>query len=51
VARLRAAVELARVPAAYRPDDWRTTLSEARADMPPALRTGETTAADDLLGL
>ncbi|TFV86972.1 adenylate/guanylate cyclase domain-containing protein [Blastococcus sp. CT_GayMR16] len=50
VARLRAAVQLARVPAAARPDDWRTVLAEARADLPPAPVTDDTAAADDLLG-
>jgi tetratricopeptide (TPR) repeat protein len=49
VSRLRAAVELARVPASYRPDDWRSTLSEAREDMPPSFTSDETTAADRLL--
>jgi class 3 adenylate cyclase/tetratricopeptide (TPR) repeat protein len=50
VSRLRAAVELARIAPVSRPDDWRTTLSEAREDMPSSLRTEDTTAADELLG-
>lgn len=49
VARLRAAVELARVPAAYRPDDWRTTLSDARRALSSTLHTVDTAAADELL--
>jgi hypothetical protein len=34
VTRLRAALELSRVPPPARPQDWRTVLSEARADLP-----------------
>jgi class 3 adenylate cyclase/tetratricopeptide (TPR) repeat protein len=49
VTRLRAALELARVPPAYRPDDWRATLSEARRDLPSSFRSRQTEAADDLL--
>ena len=50
VARLRAAVQLARAPSDARPPGWRTVLAEARADLPPSLATADTTAADDLLG-
>jgi class 3 adenylate cyclase/tetratricopeptide (TPR) repeat protein len=50
VTRLRAAVDLARVPSPARPQDWRTVLSEARADLPPSFTSGETAAADELLG-
>jgi len=49
VTRLRAALELARVPPAARPDDWRTMLAEAREDLPPSFATDETAAADELL--
>ena len=47
--RLRAAVELARVPLDSRPDDWRTVLAEARGDLSPTPRLRDTAAADDLL--
>ncbi|CCH87489.1 putative CyaI3 adenylate/guanylate cyclase [Modestobacter italicus] len=50
VTRLRAAVELARVPGADRPADWRTVLAEARADLPSAFTSAETAEADALLG-
>jgi hypothetical protein len=50
VARLRAAVQLARVPAASRPGSWRTELAAARADLPSSPATDDTTAADELLG-
>jgi class 3 adenylate cyclase/tetratricopeptide (TPR) repeat protein len=50
VARLRAAVQLARVPAATRPGSWRAVLAEARADLPASWVTPDTAAADDLLG-
>jgi hypothetical protein len=49
VTRLRAALELSRVPAPSRPEDWRTVLSEARADLPPSFASEETAAADELL--
>jgi class 3 adenylate cyclase/tetratricopeptide (TPR) repeat protein len=49
VSRLRAALDLARLPAPSRPAHWRTLLGEARADMPPSFVTDETAAADDLL--
>jgi class 3 adenylate cyclase/tetratricopeptide (TPR) repeat protein len=49
VSRLRAALDLARLPAGSRPEDWRTLLAEARADMPPSFGGHEATAADDLL--
>ena len=49
VSRLRAALDLARLPASCRPAHWRTLLAEARADMPPSFVTDETAAADDLL--
>jgi tetratricopeptide (TPR) repeat protein len=51
VARLRAAVQLARIPPEARPTDWRTVLADARADLPPSMSTVETAAADELLGL
>ena len=41
VARLRAAVQLARVPPEARPADWRAVLADARADLPPSLSTVE----------
>jgi hypothetical protein len=47
--RLRAAVDVAQLAPAARPDSWRTTLAEARDDMPPATTTSETDAADRLL--
>ena len=50
VSRLRAAVELARLPASSRPPDWRDLLAEARADVPSAYVAEETAAADELLG-
>jgi hypothetical protein len=49
VSRLRAALDLARLPAPARPAQWRTLLAEARADMPPSFRGAEAAAADDLL--
>ncbi|MGY1679229.1 ATP-binding protein [Geodermatophilus sp. SYSU D01176] len=49
LSRLRAAVDLARLPAASRPEHWRTLLAEARADLPAATATAETAAADELL--
>ena len=49
VSRLRAALDLARLPAPSRPAHWRILLAEARADMPPWTSTAETAAADDLL--
>ncbi|WP_448623653.1 ATP-binding protein [Geodermatophilus sp. URMC 64] len=48
--RLRAALDLARLPVATRPERWRTVLAEARADLPPAFTSPETAAADELLG-
>jgi hypothetical protein len=50
VTRLRAALDLSGVPSPARPQDWRTVLSEARADLPPSFTSGETAAADELLG-
>jgi class 3 adenylate cyclase/tetratricopeptide (TPR) repeat protein len=49
VTRLRAALDLGRVPPPSRPHDWRTVLSEARADLPGSFASDETVAADDLL--
>jgi hypothetical protein len=49
VSRLRAALDLARLPAPSRPAQWRTLLAEARADLPPSFRGAEAAAADDLL--
>ncbi|SDX29206.1 Adenylate and Guanylate cyclase catalytic domain-containing protein [Geodermatophilus africanus] len=49
VSRLRAALDLARLPAPSRPAHWRRLLEEARADMPPSFRGDEAAAADDLL--
>jgi hypothetical protein len=49
VSRLRAALDLARLPAPPRPAQWRILLAEARADMPASTVTAETAAADDLL--
>lgn len=49
VSRLRAALALAELPPAARPTDWRDTLGAARADLPAALVTAETSAADVLL--
>jgi hypothetical protein len=49
VARLRAALGIAALPKASRREDWRAVLAGARADLPPALSTEETLAADELL--
>ncbi|SDX29171.1 Adenylate and Guanylate cyclase catalytic domain-containing protein [Geodermatophilus africanus] len=49
VSRLRAALDLARLPAPSRPEHWRILLAEARADMPPSFVTDETARADLLL--
>jgi tetratricopeptide (TPR) repeat protein len=51
VTRLRAAIELARLPGAVRPDDWRSMLIEARGGIPSFLPMGETADADDLLAV
>jgi class 3 adenylate cyclase/tetratricopeptide (TPR) repeat protein len=50
VSRLRAAIDLARLPQEHRPVDWRSLLAEARAEMPASTVMAETAAADDLLG-
>ncbi len=50
IARLRAAVDLARALADAEGEDWRTELAEARKDLPPAFSSSDTVAADDLLG-
>jgi len=49
VARLRAALDLASLPHAGRPAEWRHTLAAARAAVGPALVTPDTVAADELL--
>ena len=49
VARLRAALDLASLPHAGRPADWRRTLAAARAAVVAALVTPDTVAADELL--
>ena len=49
VARLRAAVELARLPEDFRPGDWRTVLAEARGELSPAFASRDSAAADELL--
>jgi hypothetical protein len=49
VARLRAALGMAALPPAARPEDWRALLVDARADLPASMSTAETTAADELL--
>jgi tetratricopeptide (TPR) repeat protein len=49
VSRLRAALELARVPPSVRPEDWRTVLAEARADLPASFTTDWAADADALL--
>ncbi|WP_138732960.1 ATP-binding protein [Modestobacter excelsi] len=49
VSRLRAALELAAIPPPARPDDWRTVLAEARADMPASFVSDWAAAADALL--
>jgi class 3 adenylate cyclase/tetratricopeptide (TPR) repeat protein len=51
VARLRAGIELARLPEAVRPNDWRILLIQARGDIASSLPTGETADADDLLAV
>jgi len=51
VARLRAALELGRLPEGVRPLGWRTLLEEARRDMPSPHPTPETADADDLLAV
>jgi tetratricopeptide (TPR) repeat protein len=49
VSRLRAALDLARLPAGSRPEHWRILLAEARGDVPPSFVTDETAGADLLL--
>ncbi len=49
VARLRAVLELAHLPAEVRPSDWHAWLDEARRDMPSSLPSTETVDADELL--
>jgi hypothetical protein len=49
VSRLRAAVDLARLPARSRPEGWRSLLAEARDDMPRSTTTVDTAAAGELL--
>src|SRR3712207_4761637 len=46
LSRLRAALDLARLPAPSRPRHWRILLAEARADMPASTVTAETAGAD-----
>jgi tetratricopeptide (TPR) repeat protein len=48
VARLRAALELARLAESSRPKDWRILLQQARSDLPASFTSDETAAADDL---
>jgi hypothetical protein len=49
VSRLRAALDLARLPEAERPVTWRDLLADAREDMPSMTIMSETEAADVLL--
>jgi tetratricopeptide (TPR) repeat protein len=49
IARLRASLELARLPESIRPKNWRIRLEEARSDLPAAFTSDETAVADDLL--
>jgi hypothetical protein len=49
VGRLRAALELARLPESVRPKYWRIMLEEARSDMPASFASNEIAVADDLL--
>jgi tetratricopeptide (TPR) repeat protein len=49
VSRLRAAVDLARLPVRSRPEGWRSVLAEARDDMPRSATTVDTAAAAELL--
>ena len=49
VSRLRAALDLAGLPAGVPPMGWRRLLAEAREDMPSSFVTDETAAADALL--
>jgi class 3 adenylate cyclase len=49
VARFRAALDLARIPEAARPDDWRAVLAQARDGIPAGGSTDATAAADALL--
>jgi tetratricopeptide (TPR) repeat protein len=49
VARLRAALDLARLPESLRPKGWRIMLEESRSDMPASFVSDETAVADDLL--
>jgi hypothetical protein len=49
VARLAAAVALARLPEPDRPDRWRPILQQARAGVPGELVSAETVAADEML--
>jgi hypothetical protein len=50
VSRLRAALDLGRLPEAHRPAGWRPLLAEAREDMPSSSVMAETAAAEILLG-
>jgi hypothetical protein len=49
VTRLRALVDIARLPAAARPSGWGDVLARARADLPPGSPATEDTAAADAL--
>ena len=45
------AMDIARLPPGRRPEDWRTLLAEARADLPPSARIPELAAVDGLLAV
>ena len=49
VSRLRAALDLARLPDEHRPKDWTALLAAARTDLPEAFTSTETETADLLL--
>jgi class 3 adenylate cyclase/tetratricopeptide (TPR) repeat protein len=49
VSRLRAALDLARLPDEQRPENWTSILAAARRDLPEAYTSTETEAADLLL--
>jgi len=49
IAQLRAALDLARLPEALRPRDWRSQLSLARRGISAGVELDETSAADTLL--
>ena len=51
LSRLRAAMDIAQLPPGHRPEDWRSLLAEARANLSPSARIAELTAVDGLLAV